>query len=97
MTHTKEPWAVEMSEAPVGAPFAWISAEPDGKYTGIAAVTLEPAEANAARIVSCVNALDGLNPEAVADVVALLERFAERDDSNGDEARTALARIRGEG
>lgn len=32
-------------------------------------------EANAARIVACVNALEGLNPDAVRDVVRALEQI----------------------
>lgn len=115
--HTPGPWTVELSEAPVGCPLAWIAAGHGDQYTGIAAITLGPAEANAARIVACVNALEGLDPAAVADVVAALENIAapayvpldqlpDYDQPNGwrdvatsriDIARTALARIRGEG
>jgi hypothetical protein len=67
--HTKEPWLVEMTEAPIGVPFANIHAHPDGGYEGIAFNTLGPAEANARRIVDCVNALANI-PDPAAFVAA---------------------------
>lgn len=36
-------------------------------------LTQEEADANAARIVACVNACEGINPEAVPDTVKALE------------------------
>lgn len=37
------------------------------------------AQANAARLVKCWNALEGLNPDAVADVVAALEGLTPKE------------------
>lgn len=66
-------------------------------------------EANAARIVSCVNALAGMNPEAVKDAVEALEDAIPQlerypsTDPNGERcenrtlmnARAALAALKG--
>jgi hypothetical protein len=53
------------------------------------------AKANAARIVACVNALSGLNPEAVKDVVAkfsaLLESIESADSHVHRSAKNANA------
>ena len=70
----------------------------------------ETGKANAARIVACVNALAGLNPDAVADVVKALEDLSgfhtrnanggafdvtvDEIDSMWEAAREALARLR---
>ena len=40
------------------------------------------AKANAARIVACWNALEGLNPDAIADVVAALRDLMETHDED---------------
>ena len=54
--------------------------------------------ANAARTVACVNALTGLNPEAVADVVAALIRLRPSVAPGPlglalEQARQALAKL----
>lgn len=64
----------------------------------------EPEErANAARIVACVNACEGINPEAVPDVVKALEELLSLDSGDSgtvreasvrDAARAALAKAR---
>lgn len=77
--HTKEPWALEMTEAPVGVPFAAIIAYPDGQYEGIAYITLGEAEANARRIVDCVNALASI-PDPAAYVAAFDGMVEALDD-----------------
>ena len=63
------------------------------------------AHANAARIVACVNALEGYNPDAVRDVVEAAKRalnFIQNTESelgepldSGDALRAALARLGG--
>ena len=85
MTHTKEPWVfrherqgnrvrrfIRSTTSFVGDIACAFSGTTQGR-----SIKAEEAEANAARIVSCVNALAGLNPDAVADVVAALEHYAK--------------------
>lgn len=66
----------------------------------------EARNANAARIVACVNALAGLNPDGVADVVEALRAIADADEKHGhvhylskarmaEIARAALAKLEG--
>jgi hypothetical protein len=58
---------------------------------------------NAARIIACVNACAGINPEAVADLITLAEIIGAKgrmyDDPSGrtavELARSALAKARG--
>ena len=69
--------------------------------------TRESTEANAARIVACVNACAGLNPEAVPGLVKALKRIRSREEhclsvsigfneDNYTDAGAALAAVRQE-
>jgi len=55
---------------------------------------------DSARIVACVNALAGLNPEAIADVVHALEMITDPDGPGYAKcerfARAALAKLQGD-
>jgi len=67
MSHTKEPWYVvgyseeAVIEMPEGEEIIFPYENDKEKWLGVAR-----------RIVACVNALQGLNPEAVGDVVEAL-------------------------
>jgi hypothetical protein len=68
--HTPEPW--EIADTSIIAGDICIAViEDDGGYEA----PYEERQANAARIVACVNALAGLNPEAIKDVVEALQCF----------------------
>lgn len=72
-----------------------------------ATVEYSPSAENAARIVACVNGCEGINPDAVPDLLAALElvlewvdgRYGEPFAAMGcqsyDEARAAIAKARG--
>lgn len=71
-----------------------------------AADSLAERDANAARIVTCVNACEGINPEAVPELLALAERtlaFLRKWHGDaegleiGDMARAAIAKATGGG
>lgn len=68
MRHTKEPWVYKSGAIVTenGAPIAQMDLETD---------EIEPAEqyTNANRIVACVNACAGINPEAIPDLLLALE------------------------
>ena len=69
--HTLGPWSIEQAHFD-----PWVVA-PDGRYV-IATVATggdmsKEGHANARRIVACVNACEGINPEAVAELVEALE------------------------
>jgi hypothetical protein len=80
--HTSEPWTVgeDTAEQEHYYLFCNITAHdgrdlpvafvPHDKYDDDGDVVMDTARANGARIVACVNALAGLNPEAVAGLVA---------------------------
>ena len=95
--HTPEPWAVEteLNHHIVSS---------DGKYIVFFGWEQFPEnyEANRARIIACVNALAGLNPEAVPNVVEALREainWAEGYAQGGvipeylKAARAALAKL----
>ena len=77
--HTPEPWNIPT----VGSgKMIW-----DSKGTCIALVrSLDNAEANAKRIVACVNACEGINPEAVSDMYAALVHITDAFEINIDGA-----------
>lgn len=68
MKHTPEPWIIEHD--PDGVPYIWR----DGTSHFVTKVTgVMDTEANASRIVACVNACKGINPEAVPELLAALK------------------------
>jgi hypothetical protein len=75
--HTPEPWQVSALS---------IGHNGNGPYTYPLGRDSETAVANAARIVACVNALAGMNPDAVADVVAALEETLRALEAHLDES-----------
>jgi hypothetical protein len=93
--HTPEPWHVGcQNDAPfiinqpprpstddiVDIPDVIVIAKP-AEIPGNAATVV----ANAERIVACVNALAGLNPEAIKDAVEVLEAYMLRDSLEHDD------------
>ena len=105
--HTKEPWRVikiGSSEHPVVRAEELDICDCWDHGNNMVPGKLE-GEANAQRIVDCVNALEGLNPAAIKEVVKALENLVEVCPcQNGCDpadmscatmrARTALANIR---
>lgn len=98
--HTAEPW--EILTPPSNE--VYIASEATGQMVAMLEYDEErppedgEVEANAARIVACVNALAGLNPEAVAWVVKQLEVCslmlafeAKSHAESGDPRRAACA------
>jgi hypothetical protein len=75
--HTPEPWitgGVFNPDSPNATMNIW-SEPPEGKQSGvIIAKDMKVADARRAR--ACVNALAGLKPEAIKDVVEALEKIA---------------------
>jgi hypothetical protein len=65
--HSPEPWAL------VENYIVSVNAKPDSNAVCVMDEEWDAPQPNGQRIVHCVNALAGLNPEAVADVVAALE------------------------
>lgn len=103
MAHTKEPWRVSeegtVEAGPHSMPIRLASGYIEGAWYGDDAT--DESRANARRIVACVNALEGYNPDAIADVVAALEAcealLYEDGYSRGRThtlAKNALARLR---
>ena len=99
---TPEPWEVDEFRVD-----DWRIKKPDGKggCWWIAEVSGSPdnAEANASRITSCINALAGLNPEGVRELVDAVWGVMEYEDAlqnaaggqeTFDRLRTALATVR---
>lgn len=95
---TPEPWVCDWRQTRDGVRYR-ITAETDGRLSH------EMADATAARIVACVNALAGLNPAALAGVVEALRAMATREpmtwhenylsaDHMSEMARSALAALR---
>jgi hypothetical protein len=91
--HTPEPWTTNPDINRLG----WII---ESSATGeeVAITRFRP---NAARIVACVNACAGINPEAVPDMLAALQDALDTTDfEHGpwrpwhDAARAALAKAR---
>ena len=109
-THTPEPWIAtnDNMHHTFKRAYIWQKGDelPDSNRIAIAAVQYND-EANAARIVACVNALAGLNPDAVLGLVAALreavnwaEGYATVGTRNPpaflDAARAALAKAEGD-
>lgn len=101
--HTPEPWKLDNRDdkATVSASGLWLATvHVDGNTTCQIHPTMSEGEANAARIVACVNALAGTNPEAVKGVVETLEVYlnkphsATREASLRMELRAALAALK---
>ena len=79
--HTKGPWRVDPEIRTNDRGIDYINGfdiRADGyEIVGCEGITGGPVEAaNAARIVACVNALEGYNPDAVRDVVKVLKANA---------------------
>ena len=111
--HTKGPWETDCSDH--DQPYLNIKIRAAKKFARtICTVYIDDAPvrdyndeqyANAARIVACVNALEGYNPDAVRDVVEAAKRalnFIQNTESelgealdSGDALRDALARLGG--
>ena len=114
--HTPGPWTAEPNGGDDDDERALIICATAGTFDGqahmIAQADRTPEadgdpEANAARIVACVNALEGCDPAALAELVTaaevaftLLESLADRDPQVGlyerNTLRAALAAFRGE-
>ena len=103
--HTAGPWSVSSTPISADQPFVSIYG---GDGAGISYMTLRPSEveANAARIVACVNACEGIpNPSAISEVVetakdalrSLLKLADPRDEAWDRAARlvAALAKLEG--
>lgn len=71
--HTPGPWQVGLSKHGHCAIAPGLSPMP--------AVFTARNEANAARIVACVNACEGINPEAVPEILDVMRRIAESNGS----------------
>jgi len=98
MNHTKEPWAINGGTNRAGDLFIWRA----GEYFGGHAIAKvcehcqEGAQANAARIVACVNGCASVaNPEAVPELLKLLKEAVRRLGPLGgpwtDRANAAIA------
>jgi hypothetical protein len=79
--HTEEPWRVDgtelvsdIAESPL--PHAVVRSD-DERWTALVEITDEEGEANAARIVTCVNGCAGIeNPERLGEALACLRQIA---------------------
>ncbi len=90
--HTPEPWSLDEfymeyaggSSVPIISP--WIQ-----DYFGRGDRRHEEAAANMARIVACVNACAGINPEAVPELIRAVDAFLQ---SGGDPLNTRVQEMR---
>ena len=73
MKHTKEPWYIEGYEIP----------SKDSLPVVIGGVLGSTAQANAYRIVSCVNALEGLNPEGIKELIEITRMILRQLEACG--------------
>ena len=99
--HTPGPWKVSTANPyavnTVSGGIATAHGTDDANYSEFFPST-EQAKANARRIVACVNACEGINPEAVPDLLeALKDAVAAYDDADLDGAiirrlRAAIAK-----
>ncbi len=96
MNHTPEDWVVGnlgmVYSADLVTAIADLQVEPDSK------ITLEQMNANAERIVACVNGCAGLNPaayrsvvEALKDLLPMAEALHEVPPIRANRAKQALA------
>ena len=95
MAHTKEPWRIYKHSAAhveneIGRGVCSTGGYADNFSNG---AFHDENEANARRIVACVNALAGYNPDAVADVVAALESIAQGEEEVFDEDLGCLVTV----
>ena len=92
MSHTKEPWkATEYQELSNGEKlFQLIASQPNALRPGGEWGRIQ-GEANAARIVACINGCTGLNPAAYRSVVEALRDMLTNAYPNTDNASKALA------
>ena len=72
--HTPGPWY----EHNTTKDYRDITNEPDGNGNSIAHVYHDNSAANAARIVACVNGCEGINPEAVKEMLEACEKTLEQ-------------------
>lgn len=99
-THTPEPWYEDD-----GGIYSACDLRVADTFNTEDPIPEEEAAANAARIVACVNACAGINPEAVRDLLAALEfyadaaRYHEQDgwlaQDLGELARAAVTKAKG--
>jgi hypothetical protein len=81
--HTPEPWFRHFGQAIYSGPHHDPSARLlfMGTPTNGTAEQLDEAFANSARVIACVNACAGINPEAVPDLVAALTDLVDWMDN----------------
>ena len=102
--HTPEPWRQFTELGTIGDVVdskgrAVAQAQETGNFERGAPEGLAERNANAARIVACVNGCAGINPDAVPDLLAALEAavLSEQLDKHHDlMARAAIAKAKGE-
>jgi hypothetical protein len=75
--HTQGTWTLETDGSLV------IGGQVVGSAPAPDSASKEEVKANAVRIVNCVNACEGINPEAVPDMLGALETALEFVDSGG--------------
>lgn len=85
MKHTQEPWryfgGIFSAQMADGAP-ALYGVEKEGRKSSENCIAgLIPIEADAARIISCVNACQGLNPEAVPELLEACKLALARESA----------------
>ena len=98
MSHTPGPWKIYDGYGSDRSRPSIVDSIPDrdGKCVAnciaFASSTNNQMDANAARIVACVNACEGINPEAVPEMLSVLHQclsaveFCERPDQRRDPA-----------
>ena len=83
MKHTKEPWRIEDRWNILSGERLVSNC---GGFSSNVKPVAEENEANAKRIIACVNALEGLNPEGIKDIAdQILRQFSDwADERIGD-------------
>jgi len=81
-THTPGPWYIARRLGPASAPIVlMVALDPIGTSEADYAAARGEIDANAARIVACVNACAGINPEAVPKMLEALKlNYLHTDD-----------------
>lgn len=97
--HTKEPWSAEFSPVVGGEYLSPMIRSSSGHLIGIvyrkSAGGSENAQSDAARIVACVNACAGINPEAVPEFPAMCKMLlALLEEENPELVSTNLEWVR---
>jgi len=79
--HTPEPWK-SSEKSYLSSDFRYSIYQPDGKqvHDGIRACFRKEADRN--RAIACVNACEGINPEAVPIMVNILETMKKKADEH---------------